>query len=141
MSLHYDSDNSYLFVNGKEICKFKASNENSNFPSQFCLGTISKKFDYVDSEQVSFKGNVYGFSVDSGAFGKSNIINIQNIYWLKIIYKMFGKVFIVVLSSIANASNDAKCVLSSDARFNLPLLIYILMSTVKNFITIHFRLN
>ena len=54
---------------------------------------------------------------------------------------MFGKVFVVVLSSIANASNDAKCVLSSNARFNLPLLIYILMSTVKNFITIHFRLN
>ena len=84
---------------------------------------------------------MYDFSVDSGAFDKSNILNIQNIYWLKIIYKMFGKVFIVVLSSIANAYNDAKCVLSSNARFNLPLLIYILMSTVKNFITIHFRLN
>ena len=68
MSLHYDIDNSYLFVNGKEICKFKASNKNSNFPSQFCLGSISKKFDYVDSEQASFKENVYDFSVDSGAF-------------------------------------------------------------------------
>ena len=42
ISLHYNSDNSYLFVNGKEICKFKASNKNVNFPSQFCLGSISK---------------------------------------------------------------------------------------------------
>ena len=26
LSLHYNSDNSYLFVNGKEFCKFKAKN-------------------------------------------------------------------------------------------------------------------
>ena len=24
LSLHYNSDNSYLFVNGKEVCRFKA---------------------------------------------------------------------------------------------------------------------
>ena len=27
LSLHYNSDNSYLFINGKEIYKFKASNK------------------------------------------------------------------------------------------------------------------
>ena len=42
LSLHYNSDNSYLFVNGKEIYKFKAS-KNVSFPSQFCLGSISNK--------------------------------------------------------------------------------------------------
>ena len=26
LSLHYNSDNSYLFVNDKEVCKFKAKN-------------------------------------------------------------------------------------------------------------------
>ena len=45
LSLHYNSDNSYLFVNGKEIYKFKASNKNNNFPSHFCLENISTKFD------------------------------------------------------------------------------------------------
>ena len=40
LSLHYNADNSYLFVNGKEIFKFKANNENINFPHQFCLGSI-----------------------------------------------------------------------------------------------------
>ena len=30
-SLHYDADNSCLFVNGKEIFKFKADNKNVNF--------------------------------------------------------------------------------------------------------------
>ena len=29
LSLHYNADNSYLFVNGKEIYKFKTSNKNN----------------------------------------------------------------------------------------------------------------
>ena len=40
LSLHYNADNSYLFVNGKEIFKFKADNEKINFRHQFCLGSI-----------------------------------------------------------------------------------------------------
>ena len=42
----------------KKSIKFKVSNKNSNFPSQFCLGSISNKFDYTDSEELSLKGNV-----------------------------------------------------------------------------------
>ena len=33
LSLHYNADNSYLFVNGKELFKFKANNKNANFPT------------------------------------------------------------------------------------------------------------
>ena len=44
LSLHHNSDNSYLFVNRKESYEFKASNKNVNFPSQFFLGSISNKF-------------------------------------------------------------------------------------------------
>ena len=40
LSLHYNHDNSYLFVNRKEIYKFKADDKNVNFPTQFCPGTI-----------------------------------------------------------------------------------------------------
>ena len=61
LSLHYNSDNSYLFV--KENNKFKASIKNDNFPSRFCLGCIPNKFDYMDSEEVSLKKGVYDFSV------------------------------------------------------------------------------
>ena len=39
-SLQYNVDNSYLYVNGKEIYNFKASNKNVNSSSQFCLGSI-----------------------------------------------------------------------------------------------------
>ena len=63
MSLRYTGDNSYLFVNGKEIYKFIASNKNANFPTQFCLGSISNKFHYVEAEQVSLKGNVFVFQL------------------------------------------------------------------------------
>ena len=41
-SLHYNGDNSYLFVNGKKIFKFKANNDNLSFPIQFCLVGISE---------------------------------------------------------------------------------------------------
>ena len=37
LSLHYNADNSYLFVNGKEILKFKVDNKNVCFPTQFWL--------------------------------------------------------------------------------------------------------
>ena len=74
---HYNRDNSYLYVNGKEICKFKAGNKSVNFPCQFCPGRISNKFDYVDSEEVSLKGNVYDFSVDYGSMDKSDVLNIH----------------------------------------------------------------
>ena len=44
LSLHYNADNSYLFVNGEEIFKSKADNKNVNFPTRFCLGSISDGF-------------------------------------------------------------------------------------------------
>ena len=77
MSLHYNSDNSYLFVNGKETYKFKSNNKNDNFPSQFCLGSMSNKFGNVDSKEISFKVNVYDFSVDYDAIDESSILNIH----------------------------------------------------------------
>ena len=64
LSLYYNVDNSCLFVNGKEFSKFKANNKNVNFPTQFCLRSISKGFEASESREVSLNGNVYDFSVD-----------------------------------------------------------------------------
>ena len=77
MSLHYNADNSYLFVNGKEIFKFKADNKNVNFPTQFCVGNISNGFSATEAREVSLKGNVYDFSVDYSSIDKSDILNIH----------------------------------------------------------------
>ena len=76
MSLHYNADNSYL-KSLLEIFKFKAYNKNVNFPTQFCLGSISNGFIATESREVYLNGNVYDFSVDYNSIDKSNILNIQ----------------------------------------------------------------
>ena len=77
LNLHYNADNSYLFVNGKEILKFKADNKNVNFPTQFCLRSFSNGFITTESREVSSNGNVYDFSVHYNSIKKSDILNIH----------------------------------------------------------------
>lgn len=72
-----------MYVNEKEIYKIKADNKNVDLPIQFCLGSLSNKFDFNDIKEVSFKGNVYDFLVDYNAFDKSDILNIHKIFMLK----------------------------------------------------------
>ena len=43
LSLHYNGANSYAFVNGTEIHKFKAK-DSEIVASSLCLGNISKNF-------------------------------------------------------------------------------------------------
>ena len=61
LSLHYNAHNNYLVVNGKEVFTFKADN---NFPTQFCLGSISNGFSATECREVSLNGHVHDFSVD-----------------------------------------------------------------------------
>ena len=53
LSLHYNGANSYLFVNGKEIIKFKAK-DSEIVASTLCLGNISKDWstDNMKKKQV-----------------------------------------------------------------------------------------
>ena len=75
--LDYNADNSYLFLNGKEIFKFKADNKNVHSPAQFCLESISNGFSAHECRQVSLNGIVYDFSVDYNSIDKSGIFNIH----------------------------------------------------------------
>ena len=77
LSLHYNGDNSCLFVNGKEMIKFKADNKNANIPTRFCLGSIYDGFSAADSREVSLNRNVYDFSVNYNSIDKSGILNIN----------------------------------------------------------------
>ena len=55
---------------------------------------------------------------------------------------MFGfinKIFIGLIASEVSASSHAKCVLLSKQKSNL-LLIYMLMSILKDYLNIHLRL-
>ena len=64
---------------------FKANNGNVNFLSRFCLGSISNEVYSNDLKEVSFKGNVYDFSVDYNAIDKSNTLNIRKYLMIKIL--------------------------------------------------------
>ena len=64
-----------MFCSWKEIFKFKTDNGNVNFQTQFCLGSISNKLNYVESKEVSLKENEYDFSVDFNAIDKSVILS------------------------------------------------------------------
>ena len=63
LSLHYNSDNSYLFVNGTQELKFKAKDDQI-FKEKLCVGNISNDWLTTYSEKAGLYGNVYHFVVD-----------------------------------------------------------------------------
>ena len=75
-SLHYNGANSYLFVNGKEIHKFKAK-DSEIFVTPLCLGNISKDWSVDNMKKIGFNGYVYDFSVDYRGVVVDNILDIH----------------------------------------------------------------
>ena len=63
LSLHYNGANSYLFVNGTEIYKFKAK-DSEILVGPICLGNISKDWSVDNMKRTGFNGYVYDFSAD-----------------------------------------------------------------------------
>ena len=61
LSLHYNGANSYLFVNGTEIYKFKAK-YSGIVASPLCLGNISKDWSTDNMKRTGFNGYIYDFS-------------------------------------------------------------------------------
>ena len=54
----------YLFVNGKEIFKFKSNNKNVNFSKKNCVGSIFNRFSVNHPREVSLNGKINDFSVN-----------------------------------------------------------------------------
>ena len=63
LSLHYNGANSYFFVNGTEIYKFKAK-DSETVASPLCLGNISKDLSTDNVKKNGLNGYVYEFNVD-----------------------------------------------------------------------------
>ena len=76
LSLHYNGPNSYLFVNGTEIYKFKAK-DSEIVSSPLCLGKISRDWSVDNMKKTGFTGYVFDFSVDYGAIAVDDIKNIH----------------------------------------------------------------
>ena len=80
LSLHYNGVNSYLFVNGTEIYKFKAK----FVATPLCLGNISNDWSIDDMKNAGFNGDVYDFSVGYDATDVDDIENIHKYLMKKI---------------------------------------------------------
>ena len=76
LSLHYNGANSYLFLNGTEIYKFKAK-DSEIVASPLCLGNISKDFSVDNMKKTGLNGYVYDFSVDYDAIVVDDILDIH----------------------------------------------------------------
>ena len=94
LSLRYNGANSYsvatisgffalnlwislIFVNGKEIHKFKAKNPEI-VATLLCLGSISKDWTVHNMKKIGLNGYVQDFRVDYVAITVDNILDIHN---------------------------------------------------------------
>ena len=76
LSLHFNGWNSYLFVNGTEIYKFKAK-DSEILVGSICLGKISKDWSVDNMKRTGFIGYVYDFSVDYDPIAVDDIKDIH----------------------------------------------------------------
>ena len=77
LSLHYNRANSYLFVNGTEIIKFKAKDSNI-VASPLYLGNISKDWSVDNMKKTGFAGYVCDFSADYNVVTLDDMKDIHN---------------------------------------------------------------
>ena len=63
LSLYYNGDDSYLFVNGRQELKFKAKT-GQLVKEKLCKGNLSDKWTTSESEKPGVYGKFYDFVVD-----------------------------------------------------------------------------
>ena len=76
LSLHYNGDDSYLFINAKRELKFKAKDDQI-VKEILCLGNISDDWTTANAQKTGFWGEIYDFAVD---YTSTNIGDIYNIH-------------------------------------------------------------
>ena len=59
-NLHYNEENTYLFVNGTEMHIFKAENSEIE-PKILCLGNVSTDFRAGNMNKIGYNGYIYRF--------------------------------------------------------------------------------
>ena len=118
LSLHYNGDDSYLFVNGIQQLKLKTKSSEIK-RLHLSLGNISTDFSTTNATKTGLYGNVYNFPV--GYVPISGVKTIYDIhrYLMKkmILYKMFSiikNVLVLVLMLVASllvlTNSSTKCI-------------------------------
>ena len=76
LSLHYNVANTYLFVNGTEIHKFKAK-DSEIVVTPLCSGNILKDWSVDNMRKTGLNGYVYNFGVDYKDAAVNDILDIH----------------------------------------------------------------
>ena len=61
--MHYNGNNSYLYVNGNQELKFKAKTDQL-VKEKLCLANLSDQWATSESEKTGLYGKIYDFVVD-----------------------------------------------------------------------------
>ena len=77
LSLHYNRNDSYLFINGKQELKFKAKSNPVLIEKRLCIGNLSAQWSTSESEKTGLYGNIYDV-----------MVNYKGIKSVKYIYDM-----------------------------------------------------
>ena len=76
LSLHYNGDDSYFFVNGRQDLKFKCKTDQL-VKEKLCIGNLSDQWTTSELEKAGLYRNTYDFVVD-----------YEQIFGVKAIYDM-----------------------------------------------------
>ena len=63
LSLHYNSNDSYLAVNVRQELKFKAKMDQL-VKEKLCIGNLNDQWTTSESEKTGLYGNIYDFAID-----------------------------------------------------------------------------
>ena len=86
LSLHYNGDNSFLFVNGQKVTQFKAKDDVFNNTRVLTIGPLTvpvypsganNRLSPKNVNDTKLYGNVYDFSVDYSPILNENILKIH----------------------------------------------------------------
>ena len=76
LGLHYNGDNSYLFVNDKQELKFKAKDDQI-VKEILCLGNISDDWTVLNAQKTGLHGIIFDFAVDYTDTSVGDIYNVH----------------------------------------------------------------
>ena len=77
LSLHYNGNNSYLFVNGRHELQFKCKTDQL-VKEKLCIGNLSDQWTKSESEKTGVYGKIYNFVVDyEQIVGTTKIIDMH----------------------------------------------------------------
>ena len=77
LKLYFNTSSSYIFVNGKEIDKFKAK-DYETVATPFYLENILKDWSVDNMKKIGLNGYVYGFNIDYSDAAVEDMLDIHN---------------------------------------------------------------